>query len=223
MAELCLGMSRRQDSPQHAHVFNFRTSKHHEQWIFVAIMLVKANYGGTKKYIKLQEACFSDFLSAVQEKFLIPETTTLKVTDDQGVESLHLKNHLRPLAVQTRQSIVDCARTRMWKAKLPKSHGYVITLQLPERAINKSTKEFHALGIVSLFPSLKDPYSKKGYILQDFLLMFGAEAASRLLEKWNTSFKEKVIQEAQSLKGSTLLRKYLKAALNEESDTPEEP
>ncbi|RVE58916.1 hypothetical protein OJAV_G00199160 [Oryzias javanicus] len=49
-------------------------------------MLVKANYGGTKKYIKLQEACFSDFLNAVQEKFLIPETTTLKVTDDQGVE-----------------------------------------------------------------------------------------------------------------------------------------
>lgn len=32
------------------------------------------------------------------------------------------------------------------------------------RAINKSTKEFHALGIVSLFPSLKDPYSKKGYV-----------------------------------------------------------
>ncbi|XP_041644674.1 uncharacterized protein LOC121510612 [Cheilinus undulatus] len=29
------------------------------------------------------------------------------------------------------------------------------------RAVNKTTKEFHALGIVSLFPSLKDPYSKK--------------------------------------------------------------
>ncbi|KAL7834769.1 hypothetical protein SRHO_G00290160 [Serrasalmus rhombeus] len=28
---------------------------------------------------------------------------------------------------------------------------------------SKATKEFHALGIVSLFPSLKDPYSKKGY------------------------------------------------------------
>ncbi|XP_036066766.1 uncharacterized protein LOC112141726 [Oryzias melastigma] len=94
------------------------------------------------------------------------------------------------------------------------------------RAINKATKEFHALGIVSLFPPLKDPYSKKRiclFFLQDFLLMFGEEAASRFLEKWNTSFKEKVIQEARSLKGSTLLRKYLKAALNEESDTPEEP
>ncbi|RVE58917.1 hypothetical protein OJAV_G00199170 [Oryzias javanicus] len=185
------------------------------------------------------------------------------------------------------------------------------------RAISKATKEFHALGIVSLFPSLKDPYSKKGYehfydfqsntgflewrvktvqhkfrtsstpqkkvqfrggptllprisgtsddqrtgdecmeaisllqhttncdlvfqkmretfqyrrqilqdpqisadvlkiftrfldvkrlILQDFLLMFGAETASRFPERWTTSFKEKVIQEARSLKGSTVL------------------
>ncbi|KAM8760475.1 uncharacterized protein AB9X84_008534 [Acanthopagrus schlegelii] len=32
------------------------------------------------------------------------------------------------------------------------------------RFVNKTTKEFHALGIVSLFPSLKDPYSKKGYV-----------------------------------------------------------
>ncbi|KAF6736401.1 hypothetical protein FQA47_009170 [Oryzias melastigma] len=31
------------------------------------------------------------------------------------------------------------------------------------RAIRKATKEFHALSIVSLFLSLKDPYSKKGY------------------------------------------------------------
>ncbi|KAG5267419.1 hypothetical protein AALO_G00221540 [Alosa alosa] len=31
------------------------------------------------------------------------------------------------------------------------------------RFVSKTTKEFHALGIVSLFPSLKDPYSKKGY------------------------------------------------------------
>lgn len=32
------------------------------------------------------------------------------------------------------------------------------------RTVSKATKEFHALGIVSLFPSLKDLYSKKGYV-----------------------------------------------------------
>ncbi|XDV15963.1 hypothetical protein PO909_015874 [Leuciscus waleckii] len=49
-------------------------------------MLIIVQRGGKKKYVKLEEVCFSDFLSAVQKKFLIPENTTLKVTDDQGIE-----------------------------------------------------------------------------------------------------------------------------------------
>ena len=60
-------------------------------------------------------------------------------------------------------------------------------------------------------------------ILQDFLMMFGAETASRFLEKWNTSFKDKVIQEARTLRETSLLKKQLKSALNEESDTADEP
>ncbi|XP_062845378.1 uncharacterized protein LOC134303857 [Trichomycterus rosablanca] len=87
------------------------------------------------------------------------------------------------------------------------------------RAVSKATKEFHALGIVSLFPSLKDPYSKKGYILQDFLLMFGAETASRFLEKWNTSFKDKVIQEARTLRETLGQRHGLSLCLAASSAT----
>ncbi|XP_049924047.1 uncharacterized protein LOC126404715 [Epinephelus moara] len=86
------------------------------------------------------------------------------------------------------------------------------------RGVLKATKEFHGLGIVSLFPSLKDPYSKKGYILQDFLLMFGPETASRFLGKWDTGFKDKVIREARTLRETSLLKKLLTSALNEESD-----
>lgn len=48
--------------------------------------LIKVQRGAKKKYVKLEEVCFSDFLSAVQEKFLIPEDTILRVTDDRGVE-----------------------------------------------------------------------------------------------------------------------------------------
>ncbi|XP_076735621.1 uncharacterized protein LOC106676715 [Maylandia zebra] len=202
------------------------------------------------------------------------------------------------------------------------------------RTVSKATKEFHALGIVSLFPSLKDPYSKKGYehfydiqsnkgflewriktvqrqskpptasqnrvelkggptsrrkfgftndqqtrdqcmeamsllhhttdqdivfqkmretfyyrqqilhdpqesanilqmfprfldtkglILQDFAMMFGVETASRFLEKWNTSFKDKVAREARDLKETCLLKRLLKSALNEEMDDADEP
>jgi len=59
--------------------------------------------------------------------------------------------------------------------------------------------------------------------LKDFSQMFGPEVASRFLEKWNTSFKEKVIQEARDLKETALLKQHLKAALNEESDTTDDP
>lgn len=60
-------------------------------------------------------------------------------------------------------------------------------------------------------------------ILQDFSLMFGAEVASRFLEKWNTSFKEKVIQEARNLKETALLKQHLKAVLKEGSDPTDDP
>lgn len=53
--------------------------------------------------------------------------------------------------------------------------------------------------------------------------MFGAEVASRFLEKWNTSFKAKVIQEARNLKETALLKQHLKAVLKEGSDTTDEP
>lgn len=46
--------------------------------------------------------------------------------------------------------------------------------------------------------------------------MFGAEVTSRFLEKWNTSFKEKVIQEARNLKETALLKQHLKAVLNDD-------
>uniref|UniRef100_A0A8D2ZS54 Uncharacterized protein n=1 Tax=Scophthalmus maximus TaxID=52904 RepID=A0A8D2ZS54_SCOMX len=80
----------------------------------------------------------------------------------------------------------------------------------------KETKEFHALGIVSLFPSLKDPYSEKRYV--SFLL---ATTASRFLEKWNT--KDNVLQETRALKETPLLKKLLTTALNEGSDPADQP
>ena len=47
---------------------------------------------------------------------------------------------------------------------------------------------------------------------QDFLLLFGAETATKLLEKWDTSFKPKVIKEAKHLTQSTDLCHLLNAA-----------
>lgn len=47
---------------------------------------------------------------------------------------------------------------------------------------------------------------------QDFLLLFVAETASKMLEKWDISFKLKVIKEAKQLTPTTELCRLLKAA-----------
>ncbi|XP_071057842.1 uncharacterized protein [Pseudochaenichthys georgianus] len=70
----------------------------------------------------------------------------------------------------------------------------------------------YALGIISLFPSLKDPFSQKGYLTQDFLLLFGTETACKMFEKWDTAFKIKIIKEAKPLTQSTELCRLLNAA-----------
>lgn len=43
------------------------------------------------------------------------------------------------------------------------------------------------------------------------------------MEKWNTAFKDKVIQEARSLKETTLLKQHLKSAMAEGPDTADDP
>uniref|UniRef100_A0A9J7Z4Q0 Uncharacterized protein n=1 Tax=Cyprinus carpio carpio TaxID=630221 RepID=A0A9J7Z4Q0_CYPCA len=54
-------------------------------------------------------------------------------------------------------------------------------------------------AIISLCPILRDPFSTKGYINQDFGLLFNAETSNKLLERWETAFKQKIFNEAQSL------------------------
>uniref|UniRef100_A0AAV2KPI6 Uncharacterized protein n=1 Tax=Knipowitschia caucasica TaxID=637954 RepID=A0AAV2KPI6_KNICA len=75
----------------------------------------------------------------------------------------------------------------------------------------------YALGIVTLFPCLRDPFSETGYehfydpvgttgfldtpglIEQDFAMMFGEEVSNRFLSKWPTFFKNRVLEECEGL------------------------
>ncbi|XP_073349365.1 uncharacterized protein [Pagrus major] len=61
----------------------------------------------------------------------------------------------------------------------------------------------------------------KGLLNQDFLLLFGAETASKMLEKWDTTFRPKVINEARRLTQSIEVCRLLKTAekLTENDDT----
>ncbi|XP_060733185.1 uncharacterized protein LOC132850565 [Tachysurus vachellii] len=80
------------------------------------------------------------------------------------------------------------------------------------RVPHRHTKQKYGLGIITLFPSLRDPQGRTGYILQDFTLLFGSETASRLLERWPTAFKAKVIRLAESLTPTPLLKRLLSSA-----------
>ncbi|XP_067110253.1 uncharacterized protein [Osmerus mordax] len=88
-------------------------------------------------------------------------------------------------------------------------------VEMHGRIPTKNKKEQYALGIVTLFPSFKDPFSKKGYVNQDFKLLFDAETASKLLERWDTTFKQKIISEAMSLTSTPAVCSLLRSAKNE--------
>ncbi|XP_060780399.1 uncharacterized protein LOC132888359 [Neoarius graeffei] len=98
----------------------------------------------------------------------------------------------------TRRQLVNILESHMTER-----HGHIPTRQQREK---------YALGIVTLFPALKDPFSSKGYVNLDFTLLFGIETSSKLLNKWDTTFKLKIIKEATQLTQSTDLCCLLKAA-----------
>ncbi|KAI2668483.1 Phosphoribosylaminoimidazole-succinocarboxamide synthase [Labeo rohita] len=74
-------------------------------------------------------------------------------------------------------------------------------IQVPEKSSS----------VLSLFPRFLDT---KGLVLQDFELLFGVETASKLLEKWDCTLKQKVIQEAKNLTQSPLLSCLIQSAEN---------
>ncbi|XP_051524818.1 uncharacterized protein LOC127424078 [Myxocyprinus asiaticus] len=88
------------------------------------------------------------------------------------------------------------------------SHMTEIHGRIPTR----KQRETYALGIVSLFPVLRDPFSTKGYINQDFALLFNAKTSNKLLERWETAFKHKIINEAKSLTLTAEIQCLLSAA-----------
>uniref|UniRef100_G3Q9Q3 Uncharacterized protein n=1 Tax=Gasterosteus aculeatus TaxID=69293 RepID=G3Q9Q3_GASAC len=109
---------------------------------------------------------------------------------------------------QTTETLTDAARRQMVNilvAHMIDNHGYVCTAPLKQ-------SEDYARGIVMLFPSLKDPYSKKGYVDQDFTLLFDEDTSSRLLQKWDLFFKPNVIKEAKRLTSTPELRRLVQSA-----------
>jgi len=55
-------------------------------------------------------------------------------------------------------------------------------------------------------------------VLQDFDLLFGAETSSKLLEKWGTLLKAKVMEQAKNLSKTPHLHYLIQCAENPDED-----
>ncbi|KAJ8366473.1 hypothetical protein AAFF_G00353530, partial [Aldrovandia affinis] len=69
-------------------------------------------------------------------------------------------------------------------------------------------------NILFEFPRFKDV---KGLVEQDFVMMFGEGVSGKLLEKWPTAYKKKIIQECRKLPSTSELEELLLTA-----DPPED-
>ncbi|MED6286268.1 hypothetical protein CHARACLAT_004193 [Characodon lateralis] len=98
------------------------------------------------------------------------------------------------------------------------SDGKIIMLKMKEtfeyrQRLIHNPAESHT--VLSGFPRLLDT---KGLTHQDFSLLFGPETSAKLLEKWHTFYKCKVIREAESLTTTPVLQSLLRSARNQHND-----
>ncbi|XP_039656431.1 uncharacterized protein LOC120559076 [Perca fluviatilis] len=120
-----------------------------------------------------------------------------------GERIINEYNRTKSLTDETRRKMVN-----MLAADMTEKNG-----TSPPRQV----KEMYAKGIVTLFPYLSDPFSKNGYVEQDFVLMFGEDTSSKLLERWPVTFKKKIIKQCRKLPSTSELEELLLAA-----DPPED-
>ncbi|KAM8741273.1 uncharacterized protein AB9X84_018711 isoform 2-T2 [Acanthopagrus schlegelii] len=80
------------------------------------------------------------------------------------------------------------------------------TLQYRQRLIHDPER---CSTVLTVFPRFLDT---EGLVLQDFDLLFGAETTSKLLEKWGTTLKAKVIEQAKTLSKTPMLNYLIQSA-----------
>ncbi|XP_073771490.1 uncharacterized protein isoform X4 [Danio rerio] len=149
----------------------------------------------------------------------LTRTNSCLIVDGKGQNRLfkmHWESNLVVMKylMNTRSQKLKGHSTRRQLVNIVVSHMKEIHGRIP----TCKQRETYALGIISLFPSLRDPFSAKGYIIQDFSLLFNAETSNKLLERWETAFKHRIINEAKSLTSTARLHCLINSAEGQESE-----
>ncbi|KAK5915642.1 hypothetical protein CesoFtcFv8_001214 [Champsocephalus esox] len=106
-------------------------------------------------------------------------------------------------------------------------------IEVHGRILPTHVREKCALGIITLFPCLRDPYSKNGYehyydadggsgylawriktVDQDFTMMFGEEISGKMLARWPTFFKPRILADCKNLHSNVHVDDLLSAQQN---------
>ncbi|XP_055011958.1 uncharacterized protein LOC129409554 [Boleophthalmus pectinirostris] len=146
------------------------------------------------------------------ESFASPERLRL---DENTLEAKELVKDILESKAGGEKILKEYQQTREIKDQVRRKLVNILVTNMVEKHGNVPPMDIrtkYAMGIVALFPSLKDPYSQKGYILQDFQLLFGEETSAKLLEKWGTLLKIKIIKEANNLTKTPMLESLIQAA-----------
>ncbi|CAM4596782.1 unnamed protein product [Leuciscus chuanchicus] len=106
--------------------------------------------------------------------------------DNEASQSLQARDlikeilHTRPGGANVLKEYEDTGTISDDMRKLMVNILVAHMIETEGRVPHRLTKQNYGLGIITLFPSLRDPQGRTGYILQDFTLLFGSESASRL-------------------------------------------
>ncbi|KAI4803941.1 hypothetical protein KUCAC02_025586, partial [Chaenocephalus aceratus] len=137
------------------------------------------------------------------------------------------------LALDRLQSVSD-ARVLLLRAEAAilcgldnRLHALIKQVLLTKPGGSDVLKEYEEKGTIS--PATRkvmvnilvaDMVQSEGFSKILFSLLFGSETRSKLLEQWPTSFKAKVIQQAEMLTSTPLLKRLLLSAKNQRADEP---
>ncbi|XP_048112105.1 uncharacterized protein LOC125302829 [Alosa alosa] len=158
----------------------------------------------------IDDEVIHDFLRLTQMSVCWPKMRDVKIVQEAlemhagGQDIMEEYRRTKTLTHSTRRHLVNILVSHMVE-----KHGRV-----PVRM----QREKYGLGIVTLFPNLRDPFSTKGYINQDVTLLFGEDTSSKLLEKWDSTFKCKIIEEARCLTQTPTVRHLLMSAENQDTE-----
>ncbi|XP_052431804.1 uncharacterized protein LOC127972381 [Carassius gibelio] len=190
---------------------------HEESAVFkqLFIMLVKFQYQGVKKFVKLNsDSTFQDFLTEARTAALeVFDTVEEDIFHELIEGSPHLCLTVRCLEENISAGL--CEEFSPTRSSTPSTCTDTLSLSSTDHEETERAVHIQAKMASNSF-NIDSEKAKR--FNQDFALLFNAETSNKFLERWETAFKQKIINEAQSLTSTAEIQCLLNAACGQGSE-----